>query len=144
MLKVMSGKNISVFLRGFVVWLVIIGAEFLHGTIRVLFLQPAVGDFRARQIAVFSGMLIILTVSCIFIGWLRAAATRQLLAVGLMWLFLTAAFEIALGRQLNLSWERIFSDYDILNGGLMPFGLLFLTLAPVIAAQLKSRRRRRF
>ena len=44
-------------LRAFLVWLLIIAIESVHGTLRVLFLQPLVGDFRARQIAVFTGSL---------------------------------------------------------------------------------------
>ncbi|HVE58438.1 MAG TPA: hypothetical protein VNB22_16515 [Pyrinomonadaceae bacterium] len=129
----------KILLRGFAVWLAIIAAEFLHGTLRVLFLQPFVGDFRARQISVFTGILIILTISYLCAGWLRAENSLQLFLVGLLWLVLTVAFEISLGRLLNLSWERIFSDYDLRNGGLMPIGLLFLIFAPLIAAKLKRK-----
>jgi len=139
----MSMKNVSVFRRGFAVWLVIIFAEFLHGTARVLLLEPVVGDFRARQITVLTGILIILTISGFFVRWLRAANNFQLFFVGVMWLALTAAFEISLGRMLNLSWERILSDYDIFNGGLMPLGLLFLVFAPFIANGLRKKFSRR-
>jgi hypothetical protein len=62
-----------------------------------------------------------------------------MLFVGLLWLVLTVGFEILLGRLLNLSWARIFSDYDLRNGGLMPIGLLFLIFAPLIAAKLKGK-----
>ncbi len=136
----MKTQNLPVILRGFAVWLIIIFAESLHGTARAILLEPLVGDFRARQIAVFTGALIILTISFLFVRWLRAINSRQLLAVGFLWLVLTVAFEILLGRfVMRLSWERIFSDYDISSGGLMPFGLLFLIFAPFIAAQLKEK-----
>jgi hypothetical protein len=138
----MKDNFLSTAWRGFVVWIFIICAEFLHGTARVIFLEPYVGGFRARQIAVLTGILLILAISCLFVGWLRAVNNSQLLFVGLIWLVLTVIFEISLGRALNLSWERIFSDYDILNGGLMPFGLLFLSLAPLIAAKLKEIKRK--
>lgn len=132
----MSESALKVYLRGFMVWLVIVCAEALHGTARILLLQPLVGDFRARQISVFTGILIILTIACFFIGWIRAANRTQLMSIGLMWTILTIAFEISLGRLMNLSWERIFSDYDIANGGLMGFGLLTLFFAPLIAAKM--------
>lgn len=51
----MTAENIRMIGRGFAVWLVIIAAEILHGAIRVMFLEPLVGDFRARQIAVLAG-----------------------------------------------------------------------------------------
>lgn len=134
----MDAKSSKVFRRGFIVWLIIIGAEVLHGILRTILLEPLTGDFRARQIAVFSGAVIILTISYLFVGWLRAADRLQLFAVGLFWLILTLGFEIILGRFVfGLSWERIGSDYDILRGGLLGFGLLILTFAPLIAAKFK-------
>ena len=135
----MSVKNLSILRRAFLIWTLIIAAEFLHGILRVLLLEPLVGDFRARQIAVFTGMLIILTISRLFVGWLRAANDFQLFLAGLIWVVLTIAFEISLGRLLGFSWERILSDYDISNGGLMLLGLLFLMFAPLIAAKLREK-----
>ncbi len=135
----MNGKNISVFWRAVQVWTIIIFAEFLHGILRTVFFQPLAGDFRARQIGVFTGILIILTISYFFVGWIRAGNNRQLFLTGVLWLVLTVAFEISLGRLLNLSWERIFEDYDIANGGLMPVGLLFLMFAPLIVMRLRNK-----
>jgi hypothetical protein len=100
--------------RAFLVWLVLIGAETVHGILRTLFLQPVVGDFRARQIAVFTGAALILAVSYAFGPWLRATSTAQLLGVGFLWLALTLLFEVTLGRLLlPLSWDRIASDYEL-------------------------------
>lgn len=124
--------------RAFAVWLVIIAAETVHGTLRVLFLEPYFGDFRARQIAVFSGAVIILIIALLFIRFVRAAGNFQLFAVGLFWLALTLIFELSLGRfVLNLSWQRIFSDYNIGQGGLLTFGLIILLLAPLIASSFR-------
>jgi hypothetical protein len=39
---------------------------------------------------------------------------------------------------MNLSWQRILSDYDLANGGLMGFGLLFMLFAPLIAAKIRK------
>lgn len=129
----------SILLRGLVVWFVIIGAEVLHGTVRTIWLEPLVGDFRARQISVFTGSAMILAIALLFIRWLRAAHVAQLLKVGLLWLSLTVGFEICLGRLvMQLSWERILSDYNLLRGGLMPIGLLILTLSPLIAAKMRG------
>jgi hypothetical protein len=57
-----------------------------------------------------------------------------------MWLFLTLAFELFLGRTVfGYSWERLASDYNLLEGGLLPIGLLVLTFSPIIAARIRSR-----
>lgn len=127
----------SLIFRALVVWLVIMTAESLHGILRVALLQPRVGDFRARQIAVFSGIAIILAIAYLFARFLRAAGHLQLLAAGAVWVFLTVAFEITLGRLLGLSWERITSDYDLAHGGLMGLGLIVMLFAPLIATRLR-------
>ncbi len=127
-----------VFVRGFVVWLIIVFAESLHGAARRLVLEPYVGEFRASQIAVFTGSTMILTIAWATVRWLRAGGMFQLLGVGLLWLALTLGFEFLLGRLvLGYSWERIGAEYDLPNGGLMPIGLLVLTVSPMAAARLR-------
>ena len=127
------------FLKALVVWLLIVCAEVLHGAARVVLLEPYVGDFRARQIAVFTGSAIILAMAIAFVRWLRAGSVYQLIVVGLLWLGLTLGFELLLGwLVLGYSWERIASDYKLFDGGLLPLGLLFLTAAPLIAAKVRA------
>jgi len=113
--------------------------EFIHGVLRAMYLAPLVGDFQARQISVLLGSLLILTIAYLFVRWIRANTTGALLIVGFVWLALTVAFELSFGRfSLGLSWERIVSDYDVPHGGLLPFGLIVLTLSPLIAAKLRG------
>lgn len=123
-------------LRSVAVWLVIIAVEIAHGIARTLFLAPLVGDFRARQIAVLTGSVLILTISTMFIRWLRPARVADAVAIGVAWLVLTLAFELAFGRYVvQASWSRIAEDYNLAHGGLLPLGLLVLAVAPLIAAR---------
>lgn len=126
-------------LRAFIVWVIIIVAEVVHGTLRRLLLEPLVGDFRARQVAVFTGSLMILGITLLFIRWLRANTLYSLIIIGLLWLALTVSFEILFGRFVaGDTWERLASDYNLLEGGLMPLGLLALTASPLIAAKARG------
>jgi hypothetical protein len=126
-------------LRGAAVWLVIIAVEVVHGIARTLTLAPIVGDFRARQIAVFTGSALILAIAWLFIRWVRPARLGDALAVGALWLGLTVIFEVAFGRLVvHASWSRLASDYDLRRGGLLPVGLVVETLAPAIAARLRG------
>jgi hypothetical protein len=128
-----------VLLRGFVVWLVILLAEFIQGVARGLLLEPLIGDFRARQVAVASGSLIILLISIGFSRWIGARSRLQLSGVGLLWLLLMICFEIGFGRfVMGYSWERIGADYDLLEGGLLPLGLVVMFLSPLIAAKIRG------
>jgi hypothetical protein len=125
--------------RALAVWLLLIFAEILHGIARAALLVPYVGDFRARQIGVFTGSLIILAIAVAFVRWIGASRVAQLLGVGLYWLGLTLAFEILFGRfVMGASWERLGSDYNVPEGGLLPLGLAVLVLSPLIAGKLRA------
>ena len=123
------------------VWLLIIFAESVHGTLRQIFLAPLVGDFPARRIAVFTGMILIFLITYLFIERISAPDTKALLLIGLLWTVLTFLFEVVLGIYvLGLDRARIAEDYDPTRGGLMGFGLLFIIFAPWLAARLRQRR----
>jgi hypothetical protein len=125
--------------RALAVWLIIMFAEFIHGLLRTAFLVPYVGDFQSRQIGVFSGSLLILIIACLTVRWISADTIQSLTLVGFFWLSLTLVFELGFGRFVfRLSWQRLASDYDIVRGGLLPFGLIFLTLSPLISARLRD------
>lgn len=128
-----------VLLRGLCVWFVIILTEFIHGTLRTIFLEPLLGDFTARQVSVFTGSLLILIIAAVFSEWVGANNFRELFSIGLLWLVLTLSFEVILGKFIfGLSWERIFSDYNIIRGGLLAIGMLVLAASPLIAVKLRS------
>jgi len=127
------------FLRAFIVWLLIAVAEILHGILRVRFLNRRVGDRRARQIGVFSGSAIILAVAWFAAPRIGANTMRQLLGVGSFWLMLMLALEIGFGRLVfHASWERILSEFDVRRGGLLGFGMLIVFFAPLLAAVLRG------
>jgi hypothetical protein len=125
--------------RGAIVWLLLIGAEVVHGIARTLWLAPVVGDVRARQIAVFSGSLLILFIASVTIRWMRVPTKRLLVAIGVLWVVLTVGFEIGFGRLvLDASWSRLASDYDLTEGGLLPIGLLVMAISPWLAARTRG------
>mgnify|MGYP001191849598 CR=1 FL=1 len=95
----------SVLRRACAAWLLLIGAESLHGTLRELFLKPYVGDLRARQLALLTGSAIVVAVACAVTRWIRADTPRTRWLVGLLWAALTLSFEVSLGRfVLGYSW----------------------------------------
>jgi len=131
--------QLMIILKSILVWLVFIFAESLNGTARIFWLIPLLGDSLAHQISFAIGSLLIVTIATLFIGWLEASKFIQLLSIGLAWLLLTVLFEIALGKfVLAYSWEQIAADYNLLQGGLMPIGLVLLVLSPFIATKIRG------
>ncbi len=112
-------------------------AETVHGALRQLLLAPRMGDHAARQIAVFTGSLLILSIVWLLFPRLGVRKNAALLGIGALWVGLTLAFEIGLGFALGRPREEIFWDFNLAKGGLLPFGLLVMLLAPWIAARLR-------
>ena len=125
--------------RAFLAWLAIIVAESIHGTLRTLYLAPVIGDLPSRQVGVLTGTLIIFLVALALSRWLGAHTRQQLLAVGALWVMLTVAFEVGLGRSvLHYDWSRILADYGLSQGGLMGFGLLAMLFMPLLAERVRG------
>ena len=125
--------------RSIAVWSGLISAESLHGTVRGIVLEPYVGDFRARQIGVFTGSIIFFSIALGSIRWIGATRTSQLLGGGVLWLILTIAFEVSFGRfVLGYSWKRVGSDYNLFEGGLLPLGLAALPASPYVAEKVRG------
>lgn len=124
--------------RGLAVWLLIILVESVHGTLRQLFLAPVIGDFEARRLAVFTGIVLIFLVALLTIRWMAMRDRGDLLKLGALWVVLTGAFEVTLGRALGFGWSRILEDYDLRHGGLMGIGLAAMLLTPMVAARIRA------
>jgi len=74
-----------------------------------------------------------------FVRWIGATRSSQLLGLGVLWPMLTLAFEILFGRfVVGASWERLLPDYNVMEGGLLPFGMIVLVLAPWIAGKVRG------
>lgn len=119
-------------------WAIIIVLETVHGIVRQLWIAPRIGDLPARQWGVLIGSLLIFIVAVATSRWIGARSTRQQLGVGLLWVVLTLAFELALGMLLGLSRQRMLEDYDLTRGGLMGLGLAFMLVAPWLAARART------
>lgn len=135
----MQANLIRVLARGLVVWFIIIFVESLHGIARKVLLEPLIGDLASRQVSVFIGSGLIIGIAFVFVRWLKASRRIDFLIVGFIWVMLTVSFELLLGRLvMDLSWHRLASDYDLMNGGLMPLGLLVMLFAPLTMAILED------
>ncbi|MCM1984057.1 hypothetical protein [Lyngbya confervoides] len=124
--------------KGLIIWLLFIVVEILNGTIRTLWLIPILGQDLAYGLSFGMGALSIVAIATGSVSWLRATRMQQL-ALGLLWVSLTLTFEVGLGRWgWGYSWAKIWSDYDLSQGGLMALGLLLVLISPWLGHQLRA------
>jgi len=132
-------ENMMLFLKAALIWVLIVFAEIGNGIFRMKFLTKPLGDHRARQLSTVTGCVNILLISLVSVGWLEIRSPGYLLAIGLAWTIAMLTFEIWLGRQvMKAPWERIFADFDLRKGNLLALGMLFLSLAPLLAGYLRG------
>jgi len=124
--------------RAIGIWLTLIAVESIHGVMRRLFLEPPLGDLRARQVSVLTGAVLIMLVFWFTLKWLGPQPVRRWWTLGLLWLALTLTFEVGLGRATGMSWDRILSDFDPRCGGLLAFGMLVILVGPRLVAQRRA------
>ena len=121
--------------RAALVWMLFILAETGSGMVREVFIAPVIGGLRARQIGVLVGCVVIFVIAWLTARWMGARTRRTQWLVGAWWVALTLGFELALGRALGASWDRILEDYNPARGGFMILGMAFLFFAPMLAAR---------
>lgn len=117
------------------IWLTLVAVESLHGAMRRIVLEPRLGDLTARQVSVLTGSVLIIIVFWFTLKWLGPQARRRWWELGLLWLMLTLAFELALGRSVGMSWDRIASDFDLRRGGFLGLGMMVILVAPRVLAE---------
>ncbi len=112
-------------------WLLLFVIMFANGTIRVVVLQPQLGEDRARQVASLSGVVLVLVVSRLFVRYAPEARLSQLAWVGLAWLAATVAFEFVFGHFVSgQSWSTLLADYDVTRGRLWSLILVSVGSGP--------------
>jgi hypothetical protein len=122
-------------------WLLLFVAMFANGAIRVLVLQPELGEDRARQVASLSGVALVLLVSLLFMRFSPEARLAQLWWVGVAWLIATVAFEFLFGHFVSgLSWHALLADYNILRGRLWSLILISVCVGPWFWGTVSARR----
>lgn len=109
--------------RAIAVCLVVMAVEFVHGTLRWIFLRPRVGDFRSGQIGVFTGSVLFLLIVYLCEPWMKLRSFADCV--------LTLAFEWNFEHYVEgHSWESLAAEYNVSHGGLMPVGLAIFAMTP--------------
>ena len=107
----------------------------LNGAIREAWIRPASGEPAAHVISTVVLCATILGIAWLTIGWLAPADREQAVAIGVLWLVLTLAFEFLAGHYLFRNpWSKLLADYDLLHGRIWVGVLITTFIAPLVSA----------
>ena len=110
-----------------------------NGGIREAAYAKRVGDDRANQISVLTGV-------SAFALYFRALqrrwpleSRRDALAIGAAWTAMTVTFEFSFGRLVQKqSWEEMLGAYDLAEGRLWPLVLGWVAIGPEVVRRLSA------
>ncbi len=125
-------------LRGVVAWCVLMLTAVVNGTLRVILLNPRLGEPVAHIVSSLMLSLFILLLAWVLVPWAGPQSAPAALALGGLWLLLTLAFEFGFGHFVaHKPWRELLADYNIAAGRIWVLVLLTTLLAPLIVARVR-------
>jgi steroid 5-alpha reductase family enzyme len=106
----------------------------LNGTLRQAGYGPFVGELLAHQISCFVGISLFFIAMYVFFKYAKIDYTKkELLVIGIAWLLMAILFEFVFGHYvMGNSWEKLFADYNLLQGRLWVLVLLATAAGPLL------------
>ncbi len=122
-----------------VAWLLMPIIGIINGTIRQYAYSNALGELRAHQVSTVTGIFLFgLYIWALTLTW-KIRSSAEAIAIGLIWLTLTIAFEFLFGHYvMKHPWSRLLHDYNLFEGRLWVLVLLWVTLAPYVFHKLSN------
>ncbi len=128
--RIMSAEAI---IRIIALCIVLAGAEMLHGIARIRLMIPRIGKDRAVKLSALTGTLLAFAICWMLVPGIGLASSGAHLTLGVGLAAFMASFDMAVGRWLmRKSWAKIWPDFDPRSGNYLLFGLLGLSVSPLL------------
>ena len=123
--------------KSILIWLSIIPLAILNGGFREMVLVSWFSENIANFISAIILCLLIFIVSLIFIP--RIGRGKQIIywKIGILWIFLTVAFETILILAMGGNFREVLETYDITTGSFWLIVVLLVGIAPWLTAKIK-------
>jgi len=130
-------KHFLLYLKALGIWLVLAISAIIVALFRNGVLLPSLGEQSAHQIGTLIFLILQFLIIYFFIKKIKLKEIRTILSIGIFWLTLTIIFEFLFGHYIiGHPWEKLFADYNILNGRLWVLVLINNVIAPIICSKL--------
>ena len=126
--------------RALTAWLLIMVAESILVATRQFLFTPLYGALMGRQAGVLTGSVAVFAISWVCVRWINPRLFSEQLKVGVVWVVLTAIYQASLALVFDDAISSTFGMFSFINlvqSG-TAFGLLFVLLAPAMAAKARG------
>lgn len=126
----------NIYIKYFIAWIALLVLAILNGAFRDMGYKKNTGDLLAHQLSTVILVLLFITATAFIVKHYPPVSASQALLLGLSWMALTLGFEFGFGRYRGNSWEKLFADYNIMEGRIWILVPLCLAIAPYIFYKL--------
>ncbi len=127
----------SLYLKSLGIWFILAISAILVATFRIGILLPKFGEQTAHQLGTVLYLIVQFIIIFFFIKKLKIKEVKTLLGVGIFWVLITIIFEFVFGHYvMGHSWEKLFADYNLVNGRLWVLVIINNIFAPVICGKI--------
>ena len=118
-------------IRYVLAWIGMLVIAVANGALRQTTFAKVMPELRAHQLSTLIGSALMGLFIWLVIRRWPPSSGRQALLIGLLWLVLTVSFEFFMGLVLaHRSLAEVLYDYNLLEGRVWVFFLIWLTFAP--------------
>lgn len=126
-------------LKYFITWLPGIPIAIINGSIRQYYFRNYMRELSANQLSVLSFIILFAIYVWYILPWLKLSSVREAFHTGIIWISYTVIFEFIFGHfVMKHSWEKLFYEYNILEGRLWIIILLWILLSPPTIYRIKK------
>ena len=121
-----------------IAWIPMVFIAITNGVLRQYGYGRWMKELSAHQVSSLTAVVLFYLYTWILVKKWSLESSRQAVAVGIIWLCLTVAFEFLFGHYVaNHPWSKLFQDYNLLSGRLWALVLLAVAAAPYVVYKLK-------
>ena len=119
-------------------WFPMVLIAIANGVARDKGYKRQVGELRAHQLSTLSAAILFTAYTwALSLHWPLPSAEQAILA-GVIWFFLTIAFEISFGHfVVKFTWRRLAMDYNLLKGRVWVLLLIWVMALPYVVRCLR-------
>ncbi|MBU7033408.1 MAG: hypothetical protein HXS53_12825 [Theionarchaea archaeon] len=128
----------EIYLQALGIWIVMVFLAIINGTLRNNVYGPKMTELLAHQLSTV--IYIAIFILMLFLFFSRTStpySQKDLVMIGILWLFLTIMFEFGFGHYImGHPWSRLLNDYDLFQGRLWMLVLITELTGPYLIGRI--------